>query len=881
MLVLFSASAQRPRFAKSFGEHSLPKLSYNDLFDAFEERIIDKVFVSRKRASDRGNAMASDHERNEYISTDVFPSSDDAAFQIGTAIGDHYELLRPLGTGSWGIVWKARDMNFQQGDEFVALKFVRLKRDGEARTADDLRQVITELEQEVTWAKSVDNRHVCRVLGFHPGKSPFSEPGELEPPEHRPFAEFEFVDGWRLADLFKMGHRLAMESAVKVAVQFCEGLLAIHSADLIHHDLQPNNIMLDKERGVKIVDFGLVLPFSVPGSRLGTLCYTSPEKLNAYLKLDTGFVPTPSSDIYSVGAILFQLFTGEELHKVDSTGKLAFEAVRLKQETLNDQKLRNRMYAVSPQIQNCVIRCLKFKPEDRFSSTAEVLQALRKWQGDQFPTASIEYLTVRDHARPAMRDEMQRACHLVFVGTTQEKLEGDLTKIITGGVDRLHWREIDVFFINEQIARGLRFDDYHRQIRNSRRAIAKVITGSDAQARLSQPVTLRFYECDKHAYPYNGSMFRNDESVDGFNVVFSTHPLPGRSRNLREALTYRLVKGRLGNDDLIEVHAHQIDRLKLPKVSLDIGTFELSSWDLSCEDWNTYVDECVPHQESMRALAELSVPPNGYREDDEVLYVAAGDVRTCSILLDEVRPARLTVLDSSPQLLSRIEEQLNASGEQRISYALASLPDLPDDKCDACFDLRGKERAYRTIVVHHSLSPLTRERTDKIAEDLILDLAKWCRHYLIDEGTVVIAAHSGELKIKTDLRDPSDPIRKAICGKAGVAYKETNEPLRLTVEKVVHAFMQHGFRHVKISGGQQHLSVDEVEIPFFQQEFSMQNRRSLWHVPAILETLVGRDRCEDKEVLKGAGAAILDGVQRSFIREVCLFKFRVGGGCFG
>ena len=117
----------------------------------------------------------------------------------------------------------------------------------------------------------------------------------------------EFVDGEDLASLMRRIGRLPQDKAVEIARQLCAGLAAAHEHGIIHRDLKPANIMLDGRGRVRITDFGLAgLAAEIGGAeaRAGTPAYMSPEQF-------AGGEVTPKSDLYSLGLVLYEIFTGK------------------------------------------------------------------------------------------------------------------------------------------------------------------------------------------------------------------------------------------------------------------------------------------------------------------------------------------------------------------------------------------------------------------------------------------------------------------------------------------------------------------------------------------------------------------------------------------
>ena len=204
-------------------------------------------------------------------------------FPPGVVLLDRYRMVELLGRGGMGEVYRADDLKLEQS---VALKFLPRALEGDPERLE-------RLYGEVRMARQVSHPHVCRVWDV----------GEAEG-QH--FISMEFVDGENLASLLRRIGRLPGDKALEIARQVTAGLAAAHDRGVLHRDLKPANVMLDAEGRVRLTDFGLAgLVDSLAGDdvRSGTPSYMSPEQL-------LGREVTPRSDIYSLGLLLYELFTG-------------------------------------------------------------------------------------------------------------------------------------------------------------------------------------------------------------------------------------------------------------------------------------------------------------------------------------------------------------------------------------------------------------------------------------------------------------------------------------------------------------------------------------------------------------------------------------------
>jgi Protein kinase domain len=239
-----------------------------------------------------------------------------------------------------GEVYRADDLKLGQP---VALKFLP-----ESVDRDPAR--LAQLHTEVRMARQVSHPNVCRVY----------DAGEYE---GHTFLSMEYVDGEDLASLLRRIGRLQEDRALELARQICAGLAAAHDRGVVHRDLKPANIMLDGGGRIRITDFGLA---GAAGEtlRAGTPAYMAPEQL-------AGGDVTPRSDIYSLGLVLYELFTGKRALEADTMAELIAKReqglIRAPAEIVRGLDLA---------IERVIMRCLDADPARRPASAIGVAAAL-------------------------------------------------------------------------------------------------------------------------------------------------------------------------------------------------------------------------------------------------------------------------------------------------------------------------------------------------------------------------------------------------------------------------------------------------------------------------------------------------------------------------
>ena len=271
-------------------------------------------------------------------------SLDEGRFIPGTMLAGRYRIIGLLGKGGMGEVYRADDLKLGQA---VALKFLP-----EALAGDAVR--LGRFLNEVKIARQVSHPNVCRVYDV----------GEVEG-QH--YLSMEFVDGEDLSSLLRRIGRLPTDKAVEVARQVCAGLAAAHDRGVLHRDLKPANVMIDGRGKVRLTDFGLAgLAGEFKGGdiRAGTPAYMSPEQLE-------GREVTARSDIYALGLVLYEMFTGKHIFQADTQAEMT-----RKRNDATAASLASQVKDLDPAVERVILRCLEKDPRLRPASAIAVAAAL-------------------------------------------------------------------------------------------------------------------------------------------------------------------------------------------------------------------------------------------------------------------------------------------------------------------------------------------------------------------------------------------------------------------------------------------------------------------------------------------------------------------------
>jgi len=272
------------------------------------------------------------------------PTSEHGRFEPGTRLGTRYRIVGLLGRGGMGEVYRADDLELGQS---VALKFLP------PGVSKDPREV-ARFRGEVRIARQIAHPNVCRVYDI--GES-----------DGHVFLSMEYIDGEDLASVLRRMGRPTEDKAVELARQICLGLAAAHESGMLHRDLKPANIMIDGRGRARITDFGLAglaVELANSGQIAGTPAYMAPEQLA------DGTVSV-RSDLYSLGLVLYELFTGKRAFDAKSAAEL-----REQQDSGSITSPSALARGITPAVERLIMHCLERDAELRPPSAYAVLGAL-------------------------------------------------------------------------------------------------------------------------------------------------------------------------------------------------------------------------------------------------------------------------------------------------------------------------------------------------------------------------------------------------------------------------------------------------------------------------------------------------------------------------
>lgn len=284
---------------------------------------------------------------------------------VGDVLAKKYRLERLVGEGGTGVVVAARHL---QLDRLVAIKFLRT-----ALASDEIR---LRFEREARAIAQIESEHVVLVLDV----------GALD--DFSQYMVMEYLEGRDLAKILEEDGPLSVEDAVDCMLQVCEALEGAHAQGIIHRDLKPANLFLTRREDggphIKVVDFGIskiTAPKIIDGGPremtsaftvLGSPRYMAPEQLRNAKDVDG------RADLWSLGAVLFQLLTGKPAFEAENNVQVSL--VVLANEA---PLLRSVMPHAPPELEAIIAKCLTKDRDGRFQSAAELADALRPFGSDR------------------------------------------------------------------------------------------------------------------------------------------------------------------------------------------------------------------------------------------------------------------------------------------------------------------------------------------------------------------------------------------------------------------------------------------------------------------------------------------------------------------
>lgn len=269
-------------------------------------------------------------------------------FTRGTTFAKRYEFMEILGTGGMGKVYKVFDKKIK---EEVALKVLKPEIASDEKT-------IERFSSELKYARKIRHKNVCQMY-------------DINEEEDTHYITMEYVPGEDLRSFIRRVGQLPEGKTISIAKQICKGLSEAHRLGVVHRDLKPQNIMIDKEGSARIMDFGIARSvtgngITGAGMMIGTPAYMSPEQVE-------GKDVDQRSDIYSLGVILYEMATGRIPFEGDTPISIA---MKHKGERPKDPRELNSQ--VHEDLSQLILKCLEKKGEKRYQTAEDLFSELKK-----------------------------------------------------------------------------------------------------------------------------------------------------------------------------------------------------------------------------------------------------------------------------------------------------------------------------------------------------------------------------------------------------------------------------------------------------------------------------------------------------------------------
>jgi len=326
-----------------------------------------------------------------------------------SAVSQRYEILAEAGQGSMGNVYKARD---RETREIVALKLLK------PEIASD-QTMIERFKNELLFARKITHKNVCRLHEFN----------RIGPVA---YTSMEFVEGESLRSVLNRFGGLPARKAIDLVGQICSGLAEAHAQGIVHRDLKPENVMIDAQGNVKIMDFGIARSMEavtrLTGSMVGTPAYMAPEQVG-------GKPVDYRTDIYSLGLIMYEIFTGAQAFQAENA-----VAVALKQMRESPVPPHEIEPMIPVPIERAILKCLEKEPSKRFQSIADLEHALRAPGAPVPQQPAVNFALNHSSHAPAM--------HPPFAAMAEPKRTSPVTWVllvallVVGGFAGWHWWQI-------------------------------------------------------------------------------------------------------------------------------------------------------------------------------------------------------------------------------------------------------------------------------------------------------------------------------------------------------------------------------------------------------------------------------------------------------
>jgi serine/threonine protein kinase len=291
-------------------------------------------------------------------------STGETPVTVGTVLGARYRIDGVLGFGGMGVVYRARDLKL---DSEIALKRIRPD-----RVSPERRET---LRREIILSRKVTHENVCRVY-------------DLVEIEGEEFVSMEHLPGQTLKDIEERERTLPLGRGLSIAKGICNGLAAAHRIGVLHRDLKPENVMVGEDGKPRLMDFGIAVESRLYNGEKGDTVPGTPQFLAP--ELLQGDAPSPRTDVYAMGVLLFEMFTGRVPFDDNDTARLVRRVISEKAPRV--ESLRPDL---PPELRDVLERAIAKDPETRFADATALADAIVAFEGQVLDRVMTEVSVTR------------------------------------------------------------------------------------------------------------------------------------------------------------------------------------------------------------------------------------------------------------------------------------------------------------------------------------------------------------------------------------------------------------------------------------------------------------------------------------------------------
>ncbi len=290
--------------------------------------------------------------------------SREAPVTVGTVLGGRYRIDAVLGFGGMGVVYRSRDLKL---DQEIALKRIRPD-----RVSPERRET---LRREIILSRKVTHENVCRVY-------------DLVEIDGEEFVSMEYLAGRTLKEVEERERTLPLGRGLAIAKGICNGLAAAHRMGVLHRDLKPENVLVGEDGTPRLMDFGIAVETGLYRGEQGDTIPGTPQFLAP--ELLRGEMPTQGTDVYAMGVLLFEMFTGRVPFDDDDTARLVRRVISEaapKVETLRPD--------LPPELRDILERAIAKDPQTRFGDAPALSDAIAAFEGQVLDRVLAEVSVTR------------------------------------------------------------------------------------------------------------------------------------------------------------------------------------------------------------------------------------------------------------------------------------------------------------------------------------------------------------------------------------------------------------------------------------------------------------------------------------------------------